>query len=820
MKSQMYIKDFNEVTLSDLPLVGGKNSSLGEMIHYLSEKGINVPEGFAVTSVAFWEFIYQYKLKEKIKDLLSTLNRKDFSNLSEVGKNIRELILSHPLPEELKNEIIESYKVLCKKYNYEVDVAVRSSATAEDLPGASFAGQHDSFLNITGIKNVMDAVLLCFASLYNDRAIKYREDRGFDHMKVAISVGVQKMIRSDMSCSGIGFTIDPETGFQDVIHISGTWGLGENIVKGLVNPDEFFIFKPTLISGKFPIINKKLGAKEKTLIYPNRVDHEVDIKVVNVDTLPEKRNQFVLSDDELITLGYWALIIEAHYKKPMDFEWAKDGLTQELFIIQARPETAHSGKNPYFIKDYTLLQKGKLLVKGNSVGNKIASGIARIISTPQEAEKLKQGEILVAETTNPDWNSVMKKAGAIVTDKGGRTSHASIIARELGIVAAVGTGNATQLIKDGQEITVACHEGKTCFVYEGLLPWKEQEIDFGKIMMPKTKPMFILADPDRAFSLSFYPNQGVGLMRIEFVISNVIRIHPMALVKYEEGKDEKVKQQIDELTQGYADKKNYFIEKLAQSVATIAAAFYPKDVIVRMSDFKTNEYANLIGGKFFEPVEENPMIGFRGASRYYQEKYKEGFRLECEAMKMVRETMGLSNVKLMIPFCRTIDEGKKVISQMEEFGLKRGKDGLEIYMMVEIPSNVILADQFAKLFDGFSIGSNDLTQLTLGIDRDSEILSESFSEQNEAVMTLITAVIKSATKNKIKIGLCGQGPSDSPEFASFLVENGIDSISFNQDAILKGIVNMNLAEKKWQEKSKIEHPIKSVKTIKNEWKQK
>ena len=816
----MYIKDFNEVTLSDLPLVGGKNSSLGEMIHYLSEKGINVPEGFAVTSVAFWEFIYQYKLKEKIKDLLSTLNRKDFSNLSEVGKNIRELILSHPLPEELKNEIIESYKVLCKKYNYEVDVAVRSSATAEDLPGASFAGQHDSFLNITGIKNVMDAVLLCFASLYNDRAIKYREDRGFDHMKVAISVGVQKMIRSDMSCSGIGFTIDPETGFQDVIHISGTWGLGENIVKGLVNPDEFFIFKPTLISGKFPIINKKLGAKEKTLIYPNRVDHEVDIKVVNVDTLPEKRNQFVLSDDELITLGYWALIIEAHYKKPMDFEWAKDGLTQELFIIQARPETAHSGKNPYFIKDYTLLQKGKLLVKGNSVGNKIASGIARIISTPQEAEKLKQGEILVAETTNPDWNSLMKKAGAIVTDKGGRTSHASIIARELGIVAAVGTGNATQLIKDGQEITVACHEGKTCFVYEGLLPWKEQEIDFGKIMMPKTKPMFILADPDRAFSLSFYPNQGVGLMRIEFVISNVIRIHPMALVKYEEGKDEKVKQQIDELTQGYADKKNYFIEKLAQSVATIAAAFYPKDVIVRMSDFKTNEYANLIGGKFFEPVEENPMIGFRGASRYYQEKYKEGFRLECEAMKMVRETMGLSNVKLMIPFCRTIDEGKKVISQMEEFGLKRGKDGLEIYMMVEIPSNVILADQFAKLFDGFSIGSNDLTQLTLGIDRDSEILSESFSEQNEAVMTLITAVIKSATKNKIKIGLCGQGPSDSPEFASFLVENGIDSISFNQDAILKGIVNMNLAEKKWQEKSKIEHPIKSVKTIKNEWKQK
>lgn len=816
----MYIKDFNEVTLSDLPLVGGKNSSLGEMIHYLSEKGINVPEGFAVTSVAFWEFIYQYKLKEKIKDLLSTLNRKDFSNLSEVGKNIRELILSHPLPEELKNEIIESYKVLCKKYNYEVDVAVRSSATAEDLPGASFAGQHDSFLNITGIKNVMDAVLLCFASLFNDRAIKYREDRGFDHMKVAISVGVQKMIRSDMSCSGIGFTIDPETGFQNVIHISGTWGLGENIVKGLVNPDEFFIFKPTLISGKFPIINKKLGAKEKTLIYPSRVDHEVDIKVVNADTLPEKRNQFVLIDDELITLGYWALIIEAHYKKPMDFEWAKDGVTQELFIIQARPETAHSGKNPYFIKDYTLLQKGKLLVKGNSVGNKIASGIARIISTPQEAEKLKQGEILVGETTNPDWNSVMKKAGAIVTDKGGRTSHASIIARELGIVAAVGTGNATQLIKDGQEITVACHEGKTCFVYEGLLPWKEQEIDFGKIMMPKTKPMFILADPDRAFSLSFYPNQGVGLMRIEFVISNVIRIHPMALVKYDECKDEKVKQQIDELTQGYADKKNYFIEKLAQSVATIAAAFYPKDVIVRMSDFKTNEYANLIGGKFFEPVEENPMIGFRGASRYYHEKYKEGFRLECEAMKMVRETMGLSNVKLMIPFCRTIDEGKKVISQMEEFGLKRGKDGLEIYMMVEIPSNVILADQFAKLFDGFSIGSNDLTQLTLGIDRDSEILSESFSEQNEAVMTLITAVIKSATKNKIKIGLCGQGPSDSPEFASFLVENGIHSVSFNQDAILKGIVNMNLAEKKWQDKRKMEQSIKSVKPIKNEWKQK
>lgn len=796
MKEQLFIKDFSEVTLEDLPLVGGKNASLGEMIRHLSPKGINVPEGFAITSLAYWDFIYGNQLKNEMDVLLAALDRKNFSNLAETGKQIRELILSNPIPGETELQILDYYDRLCRKHGYEVDVAVRSSATAEDLPDASFAGQHDSFLNVTGGDNLLDAVLKCFASLFNDRAIKYREDRGFDHMKIALSVGVQKMIRSDLSCSGIGFTIDPESGFRNVIHIAGTWGLGENIVKGVVNPDEFFVFKPSLMAGKYPIINKKMGLKEKTLIYPQRTDHEPGATVVNTVTSEEKRRSFVLNDDELITLSNWAMIIESHYQKPMDFEWAKDGSTHELYIIQARPETAHSGKNPSVIKKYFLEEKGTLLVKGNSVGNKIATGIARIISSPEEAEKLKPGEILVAETTNPDWNSVMKKAAAIITDKGGRTSHASIIARELGIVAAVGTENATKVIKDGQTVTVACHEGKSCFVYDGSLKWSEKEYDFGKIEIPQTQPMFILADPDRAFGLSFYPNKGVGLMRIEFVISNSIRIHPMALVKYDELKDEKVKTEIEKLTYGFKNKESYFVEKLAQSISTIAAAFYPKEVIVRMSDFKTNEYAGLIGGKEFEPSEENPMIGFRGASRYYHDKYKEGFRLECEAMKMVRDAMGLTNVKLMIPFCRTIEEANKVIAQMELNGLKRGENGLEIYMMVEIPSNVILADKFARLFDGFSIGSNDLTQLTLGIDRDSEILSGAFSEQNEAVLLLIDSAIKSAVKNKIKIGLCGQAPSDSPEFAEFLVERGINSISFNQDALIRGIENIHVAEKK------------------------
>jgi len=790
-----FIKSFSEITMKDIVSVGGKNASLGEMIKNLSPKGINIPGGFALASSAYWEFLYRNNIKETIEKLLATLDRKEFSNLKAIGKEIRELILSKKMPDEITRMINNEYLVLCKKYGMVADVAVRSSATAEDLPTASFAGQHDSFLNIRGEQHLLLAVQRCYASLFNDRAIKYREDRGFDHLKVGLSVGVQKMVRSDLACSGIGFTLDPESGFRNVIHLTGSWGLGDNIVQGVVNPDEFFVFKTTLIQGKKAILNKKPGAKEKTLVYTENTNHLPEKSIANIETPQDRRNMFVLSDEEITTLAQWALIIENHYKMPMDFEWAKDGITHELFIVQARPETIHSVKNPFISKAYKLKTKGKALVKGNSVGNKIASGIARLISSPAESDKLNKGEILVTENTNPDWNPIMKKAGAIVTDKGGRTSHASIVARELGIVAIVGTEHATKMIKDGQLITVACHEGKTCTVYDGLLEWEEHETDFSKIKMPVTKPMMILGDPDKAFQLSFYPNEGIGLMRLEFIISSIIRIHPMALVKYDELKDTKAKVEIDKLTQAYPDKKKYFIDKLSQAVATIAAAFYPKDVIVRMSDFKTNEYANLLGGKEFEPEEENPMLGFRGASRYYHEKYREGFRLECEAMKVVRDDMGLNNVKLMIPFCRTVEEGKKVIALMQEYELKQKENGLEIYVMVEIPSNVMLADEFAKIFDGFSIGSNDLTQLTLGVDRDSEIISDLFNEQNPAVMNLISSAIAAAKRNKIKIGLCGQAPSDYPEFAYFLVKEKIDSISFNPDTLLKGIENIVKAEK-------------------------
>lgn len=793
----MYIKLFKDISIKDIPAVGGKNASLGEMIRHLSPKGIAIPDGFAVTSAAYWDFIYGNKLKEPIVELLASIDNQNHGQIGNVGAKIRELIIGGTFHDELKQSIISAYRELCDHYNGITDVAVRSSATAEDLPSASFAGQHDSFLNIRGEAQVLYAVQQCFASLFNDRAIKYRIDKGFDHMQIALSAGVQKMVRSDKACSGIGFTLDPESGFRQVIHLSATWGLGENIVQGVINPDEFYVFKTTLAEGKNPILNKKLGSKAKTLVYTERTDHQPGVTTANMDTPLSKQRSFCLEDPEIIQLAHWALIIEDHYKTPMDFEWAKDGFSNELFIVQARPETVHSVKNPLVIKEYSLRKKGKVLAKGISVGNKIASGTARVISSPAEAGKLKQGEILITENTNPDWNSVMKRASAIITDKGGRTSHASIVAREMGIVAIVGTENASKTIMDGQPITVACHEGKTCYVYDGLLEWDEREIDFQEIPTTRTRPMLILGDPDKAFKLSFYPSQGVGLMRLEFIINNSVKIHPIALVRFESLKDNDAKKKIEELTSGYQDKRAYFIDKLAGAVSTIAAAFYPRDVIVRMSDFKTNEYADLIGGKEFEGTEENPMIGFRGASRYYNELYKEGFRLECEAMKMVRNEMGLTNIKLMIPFCRTVEEGKKVVSLMEEFGLKRGKDGLKIYVMAEIPSNVLLAEEFAKVFDGFSIGSNDLTQLTLGIDRDNATISALFNEKNPAVIEMISTVIKKAKGAGAEIGLCGQAPSDYPEFAELLVKEGIDSISFNPDALLKGIENINKAEKKY-----------------------
>jgi pyruvate,water dikinase len=784
-----YIKHFNKISIKDIAVVGGKNASLGEMFSNLSAKGVPVPDGFASTAYAFEKFLAHNGLKESIHELLAHLDRKTFTNLSTTGARIRDLLYNATLPFEFKDAIHDAYLELGK--GDIIAVAVRSSATAEDLPQASFAGQHESYLNIKGEDILFDAVKKCFASLYTDRAIKYREDNGFAHEKVALSVGIQKMVRSDLASSGIGFTLEPESGFRDVIHLSGVWGLGENIVQGTVIPDEFFVFKPTLRLGKNAVIQKKLGEKAKTMIYSNN-EHN---PVINIATPKEKQEQFVLSNEEITSLARWALIIEDHYQKPMDIEWAKDGISKELFIIQARPETVHSQKNQLNVKEYGLVTKGEKLTEGQAIGSKIATGQARVLGSPKDAYKLKPGEIVVTDLTSPDWDPILKNAGAIVTNKGGRTSHASIVARELGVPAIVGCGDATEAITDGEMITVSCCEGKTGFVYKGKLDFKETELDFSNMKKPEsTEVMLIAGDPDKAFSLSFYPNDGVGLMRIEFIITHSVKVHPMALVKFNELKDDSVKELIEQLTNHYKDKEQYFVDKLSEGIAVIAAAFYPKDVIVRMSDFKTNEYANLIGGKDFEPHEENPMLGFRGASRYYHELYREGFRLECEAIRRVRDEMGLTNVKVMIPFCRTIDEGNKVIAVMKKYGLEQGANNLEIYVMAEIPSNVILADKFAKIFDGFSIGSNDLTQLTLGIDRDSALISNLFSEQNDAAKEMIATMIHKAREAGLKIGLCGQAPSDFPEFAQFLVEQGINSISFNQDALLKGIENILKAE--------------------------
>lgn len=784
-----YIKQFSDIRVEDVATVGGKNSSLGEMFATLSSKGIKVPDGFATTSFAFREFLLFNQLNQTLFDLMKQLDKKNYRNLKETGTKARALILNARLPEALQQEIIKSYKLLSGGKYFEV--AVRSSATAEDLPQASFAGQHESYLNIKGEEAVLNAVKKCYASLYTDRAIKYREDNHFAHEKVYLSVGIQKMIRSDKASSGVGFTLEPESGFRDIIHISGVWGLGENIVQGTVTPDDFLVFKPALIEGKYPIIQKKIGEKAKTMIYSDDENNPT----INIETSQEQRGKFVLSDEEIVQLANWALIIEQHYQKPMDLEWAKDGYTNEIFIIQARPETVHSRKNPLLVTEYKLLNKGQAIAEGEAIGSKVATGIARILHSPEESDKLNKGEIVVTEVTSPDWDPVLKKAAAIITNKGGRTSHASIVARELGVPAIVGCDEATTKIADGEMITVSCCEGETGFVYKGKLVFKEMTLDFSNIKKPETtEVMMIVGDPDKAFKLSFYPNDGVGLMRIEFIITHSVQIHPMALIKFNELKDAAVKQKIETLTHHYPNKEKYFIDKLSEGVATIAAAFYPKDVIVRMSDFKTNEYANLIGGRDFEPHEENPMLGFRGASRYYNDLYKEGFRLECEAIKKVRNEMGLINVKVMIPFCRTVEEGNKVIAVMKSYGLEQGVNNLEVYVMAEIPSNVILAEKFATVFDGFSIGSNDLTQLTLGIDRDSAIISDLFSEQNEAAKEMIATMIHKAKKAGVKIGLCGQAPSDFPEFANFLVEQGIDSISFNPDALLKGIENINKAE--------------------------
>lgn len=768
MQTISFIRKFEEISINNVGTVGGKNASLGEMFNQLSGKGIKVPNGFATTSSAFNYFLEHNGLKQQLQALMQQLNRENFSNLKEIGLKARELLLSAKMPGDLEKNIIAAYKELCGE-NY-IEVAVRSSATAEDLPQASFAGQHESYLNIKGEEDLLKAVQKCFASLYTDRAIKYREDKGFAHEKVALSVGIQKMVRSDKGCAGVAFTLEPESGFPDIVHLSGVWGLGENIVQGAVTPDEFFVFKPTLRLGKQAIIQKKLGGKLKTMIYAP-VDDKIN-DTINIDTQKEKQEQFVLDDEEILKLATWCLLIEDHYKKPMDIEWAKDGVTGEIFIVQARPETVHSQKNPYYTTEYKLLQKGELLTEGEAIGTKLAVGIARLLQSPKDGDRLKKGDVVVTDITSPDWDPLLKKAAAIVTNKGGRTSHASIVARELGVPAVVGTGNATQQIKDGDFITVSCCEGKTGYIYKGNLPYQQVEHDFSNIKKPASmKVMLIAADPDKAFQLSFYPNDGVGLMRMEFIITHFIKAHPMALVKFDEMKDAGAKKEIEVLTHHYPSKENFFIDKLAQGVATIAAAFYPKDVIVRMSDFKSNEYANLVGGKEFEPVEENPMLGFRGASRYYNPLYKPAFRLECEAIRQVRGDMGLTNVKVMIPFCRTPEEGKKVVQTMKEFGLDREKDPtLDIYVMAEIPVNVLMAEEFAKIFDGFSIGSNDLTQLTLGIDRDSALIANLFDEKNDAVRMMISDVIGKANSAGIKIGLCGQAVAQLLPSPFFTIE--------------------------------------------------
>jgi pyruvate, water dikinase len=793
------IRWFEDLKITDVPIVGGKNASLGEMVRTLKNKGIDVPNGFATTADAYWLFIRENNLEKKIKEEISHL-KKNTKSLQVVGGNLRKLILKASFPEELEKTIKISYEQLCKLYKTNnVDVAVRSSATAEDLPDASFAGQQESYLNVTGINNVIDACKNCFASLFTNRAISYRNEKGFNHLKVALSIGIQKMVRSDKAGSGVMFSIDTESGFKDVVVINAAYGLGENVVQGNVSPDEYIAFKPLLNKKNLiPIIEKKCGKKEVKMIY----DPSKKNSVKNIKTTTKEQDSLVLNDKEILKLAKWATQIEAHYKKPMDMEWAKDGKSNKLYIVQARPETVQSRKKNTAFKTYTLKEKGPIICKGLSIGEAIASGKAQVIKNVHDINKFKPGCILITEATSPDWVPIMKKAAGIITDHGGRTSHAAIVSRELGVPAIVGTNNGTKIIKNNIDITLSCAEGEIGIVYKGALKFIEKELDISKIQIPKTKIMMNLASPDGAFHWWRLPVQGIGLARMEFIINNIIMTHPMALVNFNKLKDKKAKQEIAKLTKGYKDKKAYFVDKLALNISKIAASQYPHPAIVRMSDFKTNEYANLLGGKEFEPSEENPMLGFRGASRYYNDKYKDGFALECKAIKKAREEIGLDNIIIMIPFCRSLQEADKVLKVLEENGLKRGQNKLQIYVMCEIPANVILAEDFADRFDGFSIGSNDLTQLVLGVDRDSQELASLFDERNEAVKEMIRHIIKVAHKKKRKIGICGQGPSDHPDFAEFLISEKIDSISLIPDSIISILQGIADIEKKKRSKKK------------------
>ena len=838
-KKEALILWLENVEMSDVSLVGGKNASLGEMIRQLAPQGINVPGGFATTAHAYKYFIQQANLESKLRQLFADLDVEDVGNLRSRGQQARALILNTPFPEELATAIAEAYsklcqqysidaetcepaaeetaicdrfegdaKKLCEKYCYNVDVAVRSSATAEDLPDASFAGQQETYLNVHGVSSVLETCHKCFASLFTDRAISYRTIRGFDHLDVALSVGVQKMVRSDLATSGVMFSIDTETGFKDAALITAAYGLGENVVQGAVNPDEYTVFKPTLDLGYRPILNKRLGSKEIKMVY----DVGGSKLTKNIPTSVAERSQYAINDEEILQLARWTCQIEAHYSRvrdtytPMDIEWAKDGITGELFIVQARPETVQSRKANNVLQTYKLnakaIEGASLLTTGRAVGEKIGAGVAKVISDVRHIDFFRPGEVLVTDKTDPDWEPIMKQASAIVTDRGGRTCHAAIIAREMGIPAIVGCGDATTTIQSGEEITVSCAEGEQGKVYADSLPFTVEETRLDNLPKTQTQILMNVGNPEKAFSLSALPCDGVGLARLEFIIANQIKIHPLALLEFDKLTDIEAKMAIAQLTVQYQYKPDFFIERLTRGIATIAAAFYPKPAIVRMSDFKSNEYANLLGGKQFEPEEENPMLGWRGASRYYDPRYREAFALECEAFRRVRDEMGLTNVIPMIPFCRTPDEGRKVIAEMAKHGLVRGENGLQVYVMCELPSNVILADEFSQVFDGFSIGSNDLTQLTLGLDRDSALVAHLFDERNSAVKTMLQMAIAKARQNNRKIGICGQAPSDYPEFAEFLVRQGISSISLNPDSILK--TKLKVAETENQQTFNIE----------------
>ncbi|MFZ5812431.1 MAG: phosphoenolpyruvate synthase [Thermodesulfobacteriota bacterium] len=789
---------FDQITIEDVPVVGGKNASLGEMYQALTGKGVRVPNGFAVTAGAYRHLLAQGDTLDKIKAILADLDTGDMDNLAERGRKVRTMIRNLEFPDDLRKAITDAYRRLEDQYGKDVDVAVRSSATAEDLPDASFAGQQETYLNIHGAEDVIEACGRCFASLFTNRAISYRVDKGFDHFSIALSIAVQKMVRSDLAASGVMFSIDTETGFKDAVYVTGAYGLGENVVQGAVNPDEWYVFKPTLKMGFRPIIMKKVGEKAIKMVYTE--DAKQPTK--NVPVPDSDRRRLTISDCEVLELARMACIIEDHYSsragylKPMDIEWAKDGLTGELYIVQARPETVHAIKDLTKLTKYVLKGQGEVIVTGKSVGERIGRGQAHIIKEAHMIKDFRKGEVLVTDMTDPDWEPIMKIASAIVTNRGGRTCHAAIVSRELGIPCIVGTGTGADAILDGEEITVDCSQGSTGYVYRGLLDFEVQETDLASLPRPKTKITMNLASPEQAFEKSFIPNDGVGLAREEFIINSYIRVHPLALLRFGDLKDTEVKRKIYEMTRGYENKSDFFVDKLAEGVGMIAAAFYPKPVIVRLSDFKSNEYANLIGGAQFEPHEDNPMIGWRGASRYYDPAYKEAFALECRAMRKIRDEMGLTNVEIMIPFPRTVGESRKVLATMAEYGLKQGESGLRVIGMCEIPSNVILAEEFLDVFDGFSIGSNDLTQLILGVDRDSELVAHVYDERNEAVKRMVKQVIEVARRKNKYIGICGQAPSDYIEFAEFLVECGIQSMSLNPDTVIKTTLAVAALEKR------------------------